>query len=145
SFEYEISAAESEHMVAQLVEFRPANATLLPASRWKSMLDTYGLTIIGGVAREATVNRFSHDLPSDDADGYKRELFDLQGSYTGHYGKPSKRDFRRRPPVIMSGRVRARREKFARPCRERGAHCFHSCPPHPTEFLTPMPKEIETN
>ena len=146
SFEYEIFVPKAADLLrAQLLERRPASVTAIPSSKWKELCDQYGLCILGGLARRTIVNRFNEeDLGTGST--YRRDLFDPQGSYVGHYGKPSEK-FSDAPDnlVLIPPGDLALITEFVRTCQERGALCFFSCPPHPLSLVTPVPAILEKN
>jgi hypothetical protein len=144
--EYHIlSEAELGLLGVQIAGLRPHSGFFIPPKQWKDVIDRYGFSLLGDVVRRTLVQRFESDFPSGDG-SYRRELFDAQGSYIGHYSKDSivsqlaPTEIRKMPQSI-----RTRLEQFTRSCRERGARCFYSCPPYPKSLLPKSSERISEN
>ena len=146
SFEHEIfSASGIELLATQLLEVRPASISLFPPSEWTTLIDDRGFAIVGGIARRTLLRSFEEPQPLM-AGTYKRELFDPQGSYIGHFGLlPALGKTVPKHISPISNTIRTKMEHFAKLCRDRGALCFYSCPPHPDLLLAPIREKIEAN
>jgi hypothetical protein len=146
SLEHNILAdAGSELTEAQILEVRPASMVFFRAAELKHLIDHYGLSIVGGVLRRSLLPGSQREL-DDEKSVYKRQSFNPSGSFTGHYGKGSKRG----PLQVlsipkMSADIREKIQEFARHCRERNALCFYTCPPYPAAQLSRGQCEINEN
>ena len=148
SLEYDIfSGVGVEQVLRQLLELRPPSFRYVSNDRWKRVADAYGLSILGGMARRTLVGNFkSEAAPMSGFASYRRELFDVAGSYIGHYGKPSGNPELHKVKILeLSESNKALIARFARHCVDQGAICLFTCPPHPEELLTPLPVGIEHN
>ena len=146
SFEHEIFSAPSTQLLAsRILEVRPASIFLFPPSEWTRIIDERGFAIAGAIARSALVRKFERPAPHVEG-AYRREDFDRQGSYIGHYGRQSsggKDDIKNVRPI--SDPIRAHIQQFAKLCQDRGALCIYSCPPHPNAPLASIRDKVEVN
>lgn len=144
SFEHDIFPKEPvELLLRQLLEIRPSTFFSLPRNRWKTLVDKYGFSIVGGYLRRNMLPGLSG--PERD-DGYRRELFDRNGTYIGHYGRRSTFRPAQEPAVpAISAEVEQRMARFVEHCRRMGALCAYSCPPHPEKMLQANIDRIEEN
>jgi hypothetical protein len=142
SLEYDIlSGVGVELVLRQLFELRPPSFGYLSFSRWKRITDGYGLSILGGIARRALLDNFKSEQPlMSEFASYRRELFDRAGSYTGHYGKPPRNPELHKIKILeLSEANKTLLSRFAQHCRDQGAICIFTCPPHPEYLLTVAP------
>jgi hypothetical protein len=144
SFEYDILAREPvDLLLRQLLEIRPANFRALPVNRWKSVLDRYGFSIIGAFVGRNIALRTPSDIRDD---GYRREYFDADGCYVGHYGKDPTFQAKNEPEIPrIAAAVEERVSRFVKSCRARGVFCAISCPPHPASMVRAKIEAIEEN
>ncbi|MCP5516179.1 MAG: hypothetical protein H7A45_02850 [Verrucomicrobiales bacterium] len=145
SFEYELFNGGSDAAVQrQVVQFRPANLRHLPVARWPGFLDRDALPLIGGAFRAALGLDRGGDASA--TDGGAHAGFNAWGDYVGHWGRPRPAGDgprgSRGTAVTLTGRVREQLARFAQYCRERGARCALTFPPHPTAVLEARRDEV---
>ncbi len=152
SFEYDIfSSPASDNIVTTLLEVRPESFSLVPQDQLMRLIEERGFAILGGIARRSMLQRFETPEPVDPLappgeGNYKRNLFDPQGSYLGHYGLTAPNaEFHMAKVTPMSVEILSHLERFAKRCQNLGAQFVYSCPPYPEPLLRPVLADVETN